>query len=70
MLINTSFNVRGKPIVCSPEDAYVVFMKTEMDYLVIGNYLLDKNKQIQSSLMKIKKSDFILDRLCFICEYA
>jgi carbamoyltransferase len=61
MLINTSFNVRGEPIVCSPEDAFMVFMKTEMDYLVIGNYLFDKRKQIQSSLMKTNKNDFILD---------
>jgi carbamoyltransferase len=61
MLINTSFNVRGEPIVCSPEDAYMVFMKTEMDYLVIGNYLFDKKKQIKSSLMKTNKNDFILD---------
>ncbi len=45
MLINTSFNVRDEPIVCSPEDAYLGFMKTDMDYLVIGNYLFDKNKQ-------------------------
>lgn len=45
MLINTSFNVRGRPIVCSPEDAYRCFMQTEMDYLVLGNYLFDRTKQ-------------------------
>jgi carbamoyltransferase len=45
VLVNTSFNVRGEPIVCSPQDAYKCFMKTEMDYLVLGNYLLDKKKQ-------------------------
>ncbi len=45
MLINTSFNVRGEPIVCSPVDAYICFMRTEMDYLVIGDYLFDKKKQ-------------------------
>lgn len=45
MLINTSFNVRGEPIVCSPEDAYLGFMKTEMDYLVMGNYVFDKRSQ-------------------------
>lgn len=61
MLINTSFNVRGEPIVCSPEDAYLVFMKTEMDYLVMGNYIFDKKKQKQSSLMKTDKNNFILD---------
>lgn len=45
MLINTSFNVRGEPIVCSPQDAYRCFMRTEMDYLVLGNYVLNKNEQ-------------------------
>ena len=45
VLINTSFNVRGEPIVCTPEDAYRCFMNTEMDYLVIGNYLFDKKEQ-------------------------
>ncbi len=46
VLINTSFNVRGEPIVCSPEDALHCFLKTKMDYLVLGNYILDKKKQI------------------------
>ena len=45
ILINTSFNVRGEPIVSSPEDAYRCFMRTEMDYLVIENFLLAKNSQ-------------------------
>ncbi len=45
VLINTSFNVRSEPIVCSPEDAYRCFMATNMDYLVIGPYLLDKRTQ-------------------------
>ncbi len=45
VLINTSFNVRGEPIVCSPRDAYVCFMRTEMDYLVLGDALLDKTQQ-------------------------
>jgi carbamoyltransferase len=45
MLINTSFNVRGEPIVCSPEDAYRCFMRTEMDYLVMENILLKKSEQ-------------------------
>jgi carbamoyltransferase len=44
VLINTSFNVRSEPIVCSPEDAFRCFMKTEMDYLVLGSFLLDKSK--------------------------
>ncbi len=45
ILINTSFNVRGEPIVCSPTDAFKCFMGTELDVLVIGNYLLLKNEQ-------------------------
>jgi len=45
VIINTSFNVRGEPIVCTPEDAYLCFMRTNMDYLVLGNYLLSKEKQ-------------------------
>jgi carbamoyltransferase len=45
VLVNTSFNVRGEPIVCSPEDAYRCFMRTEMDYLVIENFLLAKAEQ-------------------------
>jgi carbamoyltransferase len=45
VIINTSFNVRGEPIVCTPEDAYLCFMRTNMDYLIMGNYLLEKKKQ-------------------------
>ena len=45
LVVNTSFNVRGEPIVCTPKDAYLCFMRTEMDYLVLGNYLLNKDKQ-------------------------
>jgi len=45
ILINTSFNVRGEPIVCSPEDAYRCFMRTEMDVLVLENAILLKNEQ-------------------------
>ena len=45
VIVNTSFNVRGEPIVCTPEDAYRCFMRTEMDYLVIGKYLFDKKEQ-------------------------
>jgi len=45
IIINTSFNVRGEPIVCTPEDAYRCFMRTEMDYLVLGDFLLDKKDQ-------------------------
>ena len=45
MVVNTSFNVRGEPIVCTPEDAYRCFMRTEMDYLVLENVLLAKTNQ-------------------------
>jgi carbamoyltransferase len=45
VIINTSFNVRGEPIVCSPRDAYLCFMRTNIDYLVVGPFLLDKKDQ-------------------------
>ncbi len=45
VIINTSFNVRGEPIVCTPHDAYLCFMRTNMDHLVLGHYLLDKKQQ-------------------------
>jgi carbamoyltransferase len=45
VLVNTSFNVRGEPIVCTPADAYQCFMRTHIDYLVLGPYLLDKSQQ-------------------------
>jgi carbamoyltransferase len=45
VIINTSFNVRGEPIVCRPEEAYRCFMRTEMDYLVIGSFILAKKDQ-------------------------
>jgi carbamoyltransferase len=45
LIINTSFNVRGEPLVCSPEDAFKCFMRTEMDYLIMGSFLLDKFEQ-------------------------
>ena len=45
VIINTSFNVRGEPIVCTPEDAFRCFMRTEMDHLVMGDYLFDKLEQ-------------------------
>ena len=45
VIINTSFNVRGEPIVCTPEHAYTCFMRTEMDYLIAGQYLLAKPDQ-------------------------
>jgi carbamoyltransferase len=45
ILVNTSFNVRGEPIVCTPDDAFRCFMRTEMDYLVMGDFLFDKAEQ-------------------------
>jgi carbamoyltransferase len=45
ILINTSFNVRGEPIVCTPEDAYRCFMRSEIDYLSMGPFLLEKKSQ-------------------------
>ncbi|HXG47001.1 MAG TPA: carbamoyltransferase [Methylomirabilota bacterium] len=52
VLVNTSFNIRGEPIVCSPDDAYRCFINTEMDHLVIGNYLLDRTAQPHRSLAR------------------
>ena len=45
LVVNTSFNVCGEPIVCTPEDAYRCFMRTEMDWLVVGNHLFRKDEQ-------------------------
>jgi carbamoyltransferase len=45
VIVNTSFNVRGEPIVCTPDEAYRCFMRTELDFLVLGDYLLEKNDQ-------------------------
>ncbi len=61
VLVNTSFNVRGEPIVCTPEDAYRCFMRTEMDYLVVNNYLLAKSKQPQWRKDESWKEEFELD---------
>jgi len=47
VLVNTSFNVRGEPIVCTPTDAYRCFMRTEMDYLVVEDFILDKSEQVR-----------------------
>jgi carbamoyltransferase len=61
VLVNTSFNVRGEPIVCTPEDAYRCFMRTEMDYLVIENFILDKRKQPHWEKDDSWKDEFELD---------
>jgi carbamoyltransferase len=45
VLVNTSFNVRGEPIVCTPEDAYRCFMRTNIDHLVLWPFILDKSDQ-------------------------
>lgn len=61
IVVNTSFNVRGEPIVCSPDDAYRCFMRTEMDYLVMGNYLFDKKEQPNWDKADNWKEEFKLD---------
>jgi len=61
VIVNTSFNVRGEPIVCTPEDAYRCFMRTEMDYLVLGDYLLDKREQPPLQETKDWRTEFKLD---------
>jgi carbamoyltransferase len=61
VLINTSFNVRGEPIVCTPEEAYIGFMNTGMDVLVINNFIFVKDAQPAwagaSTVEKFKTSD-------------
>lgn len=61
LVVNTSFNVRGEPIVCTPEDAYRCFMRTEMDYLVLGNFIFDKKKQAKWQESSEWKTEFVLD---------
>jgi len=61
VIVNTSFNVRGEPIVATPSDAYRCFMRTEMDYLVIGNYFLDKKEQPQLTDTDNWRAEFKLD---------
>ena len=61
VLVNTSFNVRGEPIVCTPDDAYRCFMRTEMDYLVVDNYILEKIQQPDFDDDSKWKEEFTLD---------
>lgn len=61
VLVNTSFNVRGEPPVCTPEDAYRCFMRTEMDYLVIGNFIFKKEDQPEWKEKTNWKTEFALD---------
>jgi carbamoyltransferase len=61
VLVNTSFNVRGEPIVCTPADAYHCFMRTHIDYLVMGPYLLDKTSQPEWKEQGDWRNEFQLD---------
>jgi carbamoyltransferase len=61
VIINTSFNVRGEPIVCSPFDAIKCFMRTDMDYLILGSFLLDKRKINESGYQMQINDTFALD---------
>ncbi len=61
VLVNTSFNVRGEPIVCTPEDAYRCFMRTHIDYLVMGPFLLDKKAQPEWKESADWRQEFQLD---------
>lgn len=61
VVVNTSFNVRGEPIVSTPNDAYRCFMRTEMDYLVVGNYVFDKRQQPEWQDTDNWKEEFVLD---------
>ncbi len=61
VLVNTSFNVRGEPIVCTPEDAYRCFMRTEMDNLVVGDFLLSKDQQPEWTSDDDWRQEFALD---------
>jgi carbamoyltransferase len=61
VIVNTSFNVRGEPIVNTPDDAYRCFMRTEMDYLVVGNYVFDKKKQPAWQEKDNWQEEFVLD---------
>ena len=61
VIINTSFNVRGEPIVRSPEEAYTCFMRTRMDYLVMGSFVLDKSEQEPWPESDEWKQEFELD---------
>lgn len=61
VIVNTSFNVRGEPIVCTPEDAYKCFMRTDMDYLAIGNCLFKKEDQPNWQEGKDWREEYVLD---------
>jgi carbamoyltransferase len=61
IIVNTSFNVRGEPIVCTPQDSYRCFMRTEMDYLVLENFVLSKSEQPKFEERSDWRKEFQLD---------
>jgi carbamoyltransferase len=61
VVVNTSFNVRGEPIVCTPEDAYRCFMRTNLDVLVLENYVLAKQEQGGVAADESWRQEFVLD---------
>ncbi len=61
IIVNTSFNVRGEPIVCTPDDAYRCFMRTEMDYLIMGDFIFDKKEQPEWDKKDNWQEEFKLD---------
>ena len=61
LVVNTSFNVRGEPIICSPYDAFKCFMSTEIDYLVVNNYLYCKTEQLDWENKKKWLTKFKMD---------
>ena len=61
VIVNTSFNVRGEPIVCTPDDAYRCFMRTHIDMLVLGSYVLDKVEQSEWKEEGDWRTEFVLD---------
>ena len=61
VVVNTSFNVRGEPIVCTPEDAYRCFMRTDIDVLVLGPFVLEKSAQPKWKETKAWQQEFQLD---------
>jgi carbamoyltransferase len=61
VLVNTSFNVRGEPIVCRPEEAYTCLMRTEMDVLVMGNHVVRRDRQAEWREQHDWRAEFALD---------
>ncbi len=61
VIVNTSFNVRGEPVVCTPEDAYRCFMRTDMDVLVLENFILLKTDQAPIAKDESWRKEFVLD---------